>query len=112
MTSDDGATSDPTVLLPSQAIVSAFGDSVTRRILVIVGLSAAVVLSLARLQAQKPAQDQWPNYAHNSNYSPLTQITPGERKPLDQSIDVQLWGRPRDNVPLSVLITGFRYSRY
>src|SRR5829696_1172973 len=34
-----------------------------------------VVAMLATLQAQQP-KDQWPNYQHNSNFSPLTQITP------------------------------------
>ena len=33
-----------------------------------------VALGVA-VQAQQP-RDQWPNYQHNSNYSPLTQITP------------------------------------
>jgi quinoprotein glucose dehydrogenase len=39
---------------------------------------AAVVVAvvLQGLHAQQ-APDQWPNYQHNSNFSPLTQITPG-----------------------------------
>src|SRR5215218_8205892 len=33
------------------------------------------VAMLATLEAQQP-RDQWPNYQHDSNFSPLTQITP------------------------------------
>ena len=47
-----------------------------RRMLVLGSLACAMVLSLGRLHAQKPPVDQWPNYQYNSNFSPLTQITP------------------------------------
>jgi quinoprotein glucose dehydrogenase len=46
-----------------------------RRILVLSGL-VCTALFIGRVHAQKPALEQWPNYQHNSNYSPLTQITP------------------------------------
>ena len=38
-----------------------------------------VLLTIGPTRAQGPAAvpaDQWPNYHHNSNFSPLTQITP------------------------------------
>lgn len=47
-----------------------------RHMLVVAGVFATVVASLVGVHAQKPPQDQWPSYAHNSNYSTLTQITP------------------------------------
>jgi quinoprotein glucose dehydrogenase len=39
---------------------------------------AAGLLALLSVvaSAQQPPRDQWPNYQHNSNFSPLTQITP------------------------------------
>ena len=46
-----------------------------RRIIVLAGL-ALIALSIGHVQAQKPAGEQWPNYQYNSNFSPLTQITP------------------------------------
>ena len=39
------------------------------------GVFLAAVVTTTAIQAQPP-RDQWPNYQHNSNYSPLTQITP------------------------------------
>ena len=42
--------------------------------LVLILLLAALFQGIASSQ-QNPA-DQWPNYQHNSNFSPLTQITP------------------------------------
>jgi glucose dehydrogenase len=47
-----------------------------RRIVVLSCLVCAVVASFVNVRAQKPPADQWPNYAYNSNFSPLTQITP------------------------------------
>jgi len=44
------------------------------RVLARVVFIAAIVM-LATVQAQQP-RDQWPDYQHNSNFSPLTQITP------------------------------------
>ena len=49
---------------------------VIRRIAVFAAVTCGVFVALARLSAQKPPTDQWPNYQHNSNFSPLTQITP------------------------------------
>ena len=46
------------------------------RRIVLAGCAGIVALSLGRVQAQKPTAAQWPNYQHNSNFSPLTQITP------------------------------------
>jgi len=46
-----------------------------RRVVVAVFVCAQAVLC-GRLDAQKPPADQWPNYQYNSNFSPLTQITP------------------------------------
>ena len=46
-----------------------------RRIIVF-GLACAAVVSLGSVTAQRVPADQWPNYQHNSNFSPLTQITP------------------------------------
>ena len=37
------------------------------------------------LPGQKPAPDQWPNYQHNSNFSPLSQITPQNVSQLKQA---------------------------
>jgi glucose dehydrogenase len=39
------------------------------------GVILAALVTTTAIQAQAP-RDQWPNYQHNSNYSPLTQITP------------------------------------
>jgi glucose dehydrogenase len=50
--------------------------TVMRRIAAIAGVTCVVSVALARVSAQKPPADQWPNYQHNSNFSPLTQITP------------------------------------
>jgi quinoprotein glucose dehydrogenase len=50
-----------------------------RRTLIAFGLVGVTVLAIGHLRAQGPANvpaDQWPNYQHNSNFSPLTQITP------------------------------------
>jgi quinoprotein glucose dehydrogenase len=49
--------------------------TVMRRIAAIAGVTCVVSVALARVSAQKPPADQWPNYQHNSNFSPLTQIT-------------------------------------
>ena len=58
-----------------------------RRFLV-AGLVCAGVLSLSRLEAQRPAAvpaEQWPNYQQNSNFSPLTQITPANVARLEKA---------------------------
>ena len=47
-----------------------------RRILGSALCAAAIAASFVRVDAQKPAADQWPNYQNNSNFSTLTQITP------------------------------------
>jgi glucose dehydrogenase len=44
------------------------------------------VFALQRgLPGQKPSPDQWPNYQYNSNFSPLTQITPQNVSQLQQA---------------------------
>jgi len=53
-------------------------------------IASFLIAMQARLPAQKPpAQklpvDQWPNYQNNSNYSPLTQIAPGNVSNLTQA---------------------------
>src|SRR5579863_1042712 len=40
-----------------------------------VTVTASLTLTLG-LRAQRSTADQWPEYQHNSNFSPLTQITP------------------------------------
>jgi len=47
-----------------------------RRVLALSALVCALALRAGSMQAQKPLADQWPNYQFNSNFSPLTQITP------------------------------------
>src|SRR5215212_5198208 len=47
-----------------------------RRLAAIAAVTCALSVALARVDAQKPPADQWPSYQHNSNFSPLTQITP------------------------------------
>ena len=73
---------------PSDARVRALGtgclswkeqeNSSMRRKHIALGLVGLAVLVIGQLRAQGPAvpADQWPNYHHNSNFSPLTQITP------------------------------------
>ena len=51
--------------------------------------SALVVMTLT-VGGQQVPQDQWPNYQHNSNFSPLTQITPANVATPDQGVDIQL----------------------
>jgi glucose dehydrogenase len=46
------------------------------RIVLVSALAIGFALSFGRVNAQKPPADQWPNYQYNSNFSPLTQITP------------------------------------
>ena len=48
---------------------------------IILALAIALALSSAP-HGQQPAADQWPDYQHNSNYSPLTNITPENVKNL------------------------------
>ena len=50
-----------------------------RRLILSSVLTCALLVSVSRVNAQKPTapqSDQWPNYAANSNFSALTQITP------------------------------------
>jgi glucose dehydrogenase len=49
---------------------------VMRRLAALAAVTCALSVALANVDAQKPPADQWPNYQHNSNFSPLTQITP------------------------------------
>ena len=39
----------------------------------------------ASVQAQKLPADQWPGYQNNSNFSPLTQITPANVSKLTEA---------------------------
>ncbi len=48
---------------------------------IILAIAFALALSSAPY-GQQQAADQWPNYQHNSNYSPLTSITPENVKNL------------------------------
>ena len=45
-------------------------------------LAVTLVLALSSVPSGQQAGDQWPNYQHNSNYSPLTSITPENVKNL------------------------------
>ena len=50
-----------------------------RRLILSSVLTCALLVSVSRVNAQKPTapqSDQWPNYAATSNFSALTQITP------------------------------------
>src|SRR5438067_10264678 len=61
------------------------------RLVVALGLSAAFAAAPMRSQRQAPPTgtqrlgDQWPNYQYNSNFSPLTQITPQNVSRLTQA---------------------------
>jgi glucose dehydrogenase len=46
-----------------------------RRFFAVVALLIVCRMAVAQ-RRQEPAVSQWPNYQHNSNFSPLTQITP------------------------------------
>ena len=61
-----------------------------RRILVPSGLVVAIALSIG-VQAQRVPADQWPNYQHNSNFSPLTQITPENVSRLTKAVVSVNW---------------------
>lgn len=45
-------------------------------------LAFSLVLALSSVPSGQQAADQWPNYQHNSNFSPLTAITPENVKNL------------------------------
>src|SRR6188768_936492 len=45
-------------------------------------LAISFVLVLSSVPSGQQPADQWPNYQHNSNYSPLTAITPQNVKNL------------------------------
>src|SRR5688572_32607116 len=45
-------------------------------ILTLVALPALQAQQRPPAAQQQPPRDHWPNYQHNSNFSPLTQITP------------------------------------
>src|SRR5438309_6656141 len=50
-----------------------------------VRIFAAFVCVLAGLQAQKPSPSQWPVYQYNSDFSPLSQITPANVARLENA---------------------------
>ena len=43
---------------------------------IFIGVVALLALSHGTVLGQRPVPNQWPTYQHNSNFSPLTQITP------------------------------------
>ena len=47
-----------------------------RRFVAIIGLLVLCQVAVAQRRQQLPV-NQWPKYQYNSNFSPLTQITPG-----------------------------------
>src|SRR5580765_9013054 len=69
-----------------------------RRILVLSGL-VITALFIGRVHAQKTTLEQWPNYQHNSNYSPLTQITPENVGRLTQAWTFNYGAGTVENVP-------------
>ena len=60
----------------------------------LVALIAA--LSSGLVSAQRPPADQWPTYQYNSNFSPLTQITPENVSRLTQAWTFSYGGGSRD----------------
>ena len=77
-----------------------------RRILVVGGLALGIALSIGRLDAQRTSQapsnapaEQWPHYQHNSNFSPLTQITPENVNRLTKAWTFNYGAGTVDNVP-------------
>src|SRR5256885_11850608 len=69
------------------------------RRIVLAGFAGVVALSIGRVQAQKPPAGQWPNYQHNSNFSPLTQITPENVSRLTKAWAFNYGAGTVDNVP-------------
>ena len=57
------------------------------KVLVVV---AIFVLLQGTTRGQQNSANQWPNYQHNSNFSPLTQITPANVGDPHRSVDIQL----------------------
>ncbi|HET9830624.1 MAG TPA: ThuA domain-containing protein [Vicinamibacterales bacterium] len=70
-----------------------------RRILVIGVPVVVAVLALTRVQAQRTPAESWPNYQHNSNFSPLTQITPENVTRLTKAWTFNYGGGNLENVP-------------
>src|SRR2546430_15697821 len=77
-----------------------------RRILVVSGLAFGIALSIGRVNAQRTPQaapeaaaEQWPNYQQNSNFSPLTQITPENVSRLTKAWAFNYGAGTVDNVP-------------
>src|SRR5947207_8590791 len=77
-----------------------------RRILAVAGLTLGIALSIGRVDAQRTSQaasrapvEQWPNYQHNSNFSPLTQITPENVDRLTKAWTFNYGGGTHDDVP-------------
>ena len=70
-----------------------------RRILIVCVPVLVAVLALARVQAQKTPAESWPNYQHNSNFSPLTQITPENVTRLTKAWTFNYGGGTVENVP-------------
>src|SRR5947207_1960944 len=77
-----------------------------RRILAVAGLTLGIALSIGRLDAQRTSQapsrapaEQWPNYQHNSNFSPLMQITPENVNRLTKAWTFNYGAGTAENVP-------------
>jgi quinoprotein glucose dehydrogenase len=70
-----------------------------RRILIVCVLVLVAVLALARVHAQKTPAEPWPNYQHNSNFSPLTQITPENVNRLTKAWTFNYGGGTLESVP-------------
>jgi len=69
------------------------------RRIVLAGVAGVVALSIGQVQAQKSPAEQWPNYQHNSNFSPLTQITPENVNRLTQAWTFNYGAGTVENVP-------------
>jgi glucose dehydrogenase len=72
---------------------------INMRRVILAGVAAVVALSTGRLQAQNPPAEQWPNYQHNSNFSPLTQITPENVNRLTKAWTFNYGAGTAENVP-------------
>src|SRR5437879_5255326 len=74
-------------------------EIIMRRILIVCVPVFVAVLALTRVHAQKTPAESWPNYQHNSNFSPLTQITPENVTRLTKAWTFNYGGGTVDNVP-------------
>ena len=85
-----------------------------RRKHIALGLVGVAVLAIGQLRAQGPTAvpaDQWPNYHHNSNFSPLAQITPANVSRLTKAWTFNYGVGDTPTVPWVVSTIAFRCSR-